>query len=215
MPRLVVFDLDGTLTRHDTLPPYVIGLLAQRPWQLLRLLRVVPPVVAFLLGRIGHGELKGRFLHATLAGRSRAELARWTDRYVTHVLARELRPAARAALAAHQAAADLCVLLSASPELYVPAIGERLGFAEVISTELTWQGDTLVGTLASPNRRGTEKTRCLAALTGRHPGLPTVAYGNAASDLDHLRRTDQPLLVAGSWRARRAARRLGVPCASW
>ncbi|MGB6450625.1 MAG: hypothetical protein WBE92_07725, partial [Steroidobacteraceae bacterium] len=68
MARLVVFDLDGTITRRGTLVPYVAGLLAKRPLQLLRLLRVVPALLAYSLGRIDRGALKARLLRATLRG---------------------------------------------------------------------------------------------------------------------------------------------------
>ena len=38
---IAIFDLDGTITRRDTLFPLVLRHLARRPWHLLRLLRVV------------------------------------------------------------------------------------------------------------------------------------------------------------------------------
>jgi phosphoserine phosphatase len=43
----------------------------------------------------------------------------------------------------------------------------------------------------------------------------TAAYGNAGSDLDHLRLADHPLLVNAPASARRQAAKLGVPCAYW
>ena len=53
------------------------------------------------------------------------------------------------------------------------------------------------------------------ALRAKYPGLITAAYGNAGSDLDHLKLADQPLLVNGSTSACEQAQRLGVPCARW
>ena len=214
-PRLVIFDLDGTLTRHDTLATYVFSLLARRPWQLVRVLGVVPAALAYVLGRIDRGELKGQFLHATLGGRSRGELAQWTEWFVPRLVRHGLRDEARQRLAAHRERGDICVLLSASPDLYVPAIGAALGFGEVVCTGVRWDGDRLDGRLGTPNRQGPEKTRCLEQLRARYPGLLIVAYGNAASDLDHLARTDEPLLVSASSRARREAVRLGIPSARW
>src|SRR2546421_8145211 len=43
-------------------------------------------------------------------------------------------------------------LLSASPDVYVPAIAAALGFAEVLCTGVEWNGDRLVGRLTTPNR---------------------------------------------------------------
>ena len=38
--QLAVFDLDGTITRHDTLIQYVLGYLKSRPWRLFGFLLV-------------------------------------------------------------------------------------------------------------------------------------------------------------------------------
>jgi phosphatidylglycerophosphatase C len=213
--RLAVFDLDGTLTRRDTLAPYVVGLLARRPWQLLRLVHVMPALIAFALRGRDRGKLKARLLRATLAGRSRSEIQAWTARFVPRLLAKGLHGEALATLERHRASGDVLVLLSASPDLYVPAIGAELGFHEVICTQIAWRGDRLEGGLRTANRRGKEKTRCLERLRERYPELATSAYANAASDLDHLTRVDEPLLVNGSPAARRAAARLGIASARW
>jgi HAD superfamily hydrolase (TIGR01490 family) len=209
-----VFDLDGTITRHDTLLPYLALGLRRYPSHLLRLWRLPAIVGGFLVDR-DRGRIKGRVIHAALGGVPRAELARLTERFLDGSLARLTRPAALAAIARHRAAGDWLVLLSASTDLYVPAIGSRLGFDEVICTQLRWCGDRLDGRLESANRRGAEKTRCLEALRQRHPRARLAAYGNSAADLEHLARADAPLLVNASAAARRAARRLGVACADW
>jgi HAD superfamily phosphoserine phosphatase-like hydrolase len=122
---------------------------------------------------------------------------------------------ALSAIGAHRAAGDHLVLLSASPDIYVPEIGRALGFAESLCTGVEWREDRLTGSLTTPNRRGAEKVRCVEALRAEHPLLPIVAYGNAVSDLAHLVLADQGVLVNGSLRARRMAARLGVPSLSW
>lgn len=213
--RLAIFDLDGTVTRHGTLGPYVVGFLGQRPWALLRLARAIPALGRFLLGRIDRGELKAALLAATLRGRTRAELEAWTARFVPRLLARAVRADALRTIEAHRRSGDFTVLLSASPDLYVPQIAAHLGLDTAISTGIRWSSDRLDGRLATPNRRGTEKTRCIRELAARHPGLTTAAYGNSSSDLDHLAIVDEPLLVCGSWVARRRAARAGIPAARW
>jgi phosphoserine phosphatase len=105
--------------------------------------------------------------------------------------------------------------MSASTDLYVPAIGRSLGFHEVICTGVRWEGDRLVGDLTTPNRRGPEKARCFKELQQRYPALTAVAYGNAQSDLEHLRLAQQGVLVNGSASARQMAARLGIQCVTW
>ena len=211
---MAVFDLDGTLTWHDTLLPYLALGLRRYPSHLLRLWRV-PAIIAGFVADRDHGRIKGRMIHAVLGGASRAELARLTERFLDGSLARLTRPAALAALARHRDAGDWLVLLSASTDLYVPAIGARLGFDEVLCTQLQWHGDRLDGRLASANLRGAEKRRCLEALRRRYPQARIAAYGNSGADLEHLALSDAPLLVNASAAARRAARRLGIACGDW
>jgi len=212
---LAIFDLDGTITRRGTLAPYVIRLLARRPWRWLRVVRVAPVLAAYALGRADRGVLKARLLQATLRGYRRAELAAWTARFVPALIAHGLRADALRAIEQRRRRGDRLVLLSASPDLYVPEIAARLAFDEVICTELKWHGDRFDGELATPNRRGAEKARCVKELESRYPGLPTAAYGNAAADLEHLALVDEPLLVCGSWSARRRAAKAGIPTARW
>jgi phosphatidylglycerophosphatase C len=205
--RLVVFDLDGTITRSDTLLPYVAGYLARTPWRLLRLLAVMPALLLHLLGRIDRGALKAALLRHTLGGETRAALDAWSTQFVARLLTTGVRREAMSAIDAHRRAGDRLVLMSASPDLYVPAIGRELGFSESVSTGVRWDGERLNGSLATPNRRGEEKSRCLEGLKREYPGLRTVAYGNSASDLPHLRLVDEPRLVnASPWAVRKAAR---------
>ncbi|HYL71780.1 MAG TPA: HAD-IB family phosphatase, partial [Candidatus Dormibacteraeota bacterium] len=201
--QLALFDLDGTLTRHDTLLPYVTGFL-QRRRQRARLARVLPALLAFAIRRIDRGGLKSALIRGTLGGTSRAQLDAWTAQFVRTLLERGMYSDALDALGAHRRAGDLLVLLSASTDLYVPAIGQALGFSEVICTGVSWHGPQLVGRLTTENRRGAEKARCLESLREAHPGMSITAYGNAASDLAHLRLADRGVLVNGSRRARRA-----------
>jgi phosphoserine phosphatase len=72
-----------------------------------------------------------------------------------------------------------------------------------------------VGALTTANRRGAEKSRCLAWLRTQYPGLPIVAYGNSASDLDHMRHADKALLVNGNGTSRRLAAECRIATSNW
>jgi phosphatidylglycerophosphatase C len=209
-----VFDLDGTITRSDTLGPYVAGFLNRHPAGWLRLPRVLPGLLAFAFGRADRGALKSALIRATLGGHSRAAIDAWTAQFVGSPPRRVFRDALQR-IEQHRAAGDALVLMSASPDLYVPALARALGFAQCICTGVEWQGEHLVGRLTTPNRRGEEKVRCLEQLRAEHPGSVISAYGNSPEDIPHLAKADRPLLVNGNARARALARALGIPCASW
>jgi phosphatidylglycerophosphatase C len=213
--RLVVFDLDGTLTYHDTFVPYVFAFCRRRPWLYLRLPLLVPTVIGYAFRLIDNGGVKAAMIRAMLGGQTREEIRKWNETYVPHVLEHEMRADALAVLAKHREAGDRLILMSASPDLYVPLIGAALGFHETICTGVRWVGDRVHGALTTPNRRDVEKARCLQALRQGHPGLTIVAYGNSTPDLDHLKLADEKLLVNASASARAEAGRLGIPTGEW
>ncbi|MGH8139654.1 MAG: HAD-IB family phosphatase [Steroidobacteraceae bacterium] len=213
--KLAVFDLDGTITRHDTLLPFVLGFLLRAPWRLPGLLLFLPAAIGFALGGADRGRLKSALIRATLGGSTRSSIDSWTARFVARLLAGGVFADALHAIARHKSEGARLVLLSASTDLYVPAIAQALGFEEAICTGVRWAGDRLDGHLTSPNRRGAEKARCLESLRQRYPGIAICAYGNARSDLEHLALAEQPLLVNASASTRREAARLGIPRATW
>jgi len=220
-PCVAVFDLDGTLTWHDTLVPYLLGYTARHPSHWLRLWRVLPALAAYVTSHRDRGLLKSRVIRAVMGGDTRQQIDAWSECYVAGLEARRaFRPAALIVLDEHRTAGDHLVLLSASPDLYVPLIGRLLGFERTLCTELRWQAggaqaERLDGVLCTPNRRGAEKSRCLAWLRTQYSGLPIVAYGNSASDLPHLGEADRGMLVNGNGRARRRAAAAGLAVADW
>lgn len=211
--RLAVFDLDGTLTRRDTFLPYVRGWLARRSRRLP--LGVIAAAARFVARGRDRGRLKSDILRLCMGGATRHDVRAWTAEFVAGLGERDLCPGALAVLAAHRAAGDRLVLLSASVDLYVPAIGDRFGFAETICTGVRWQDDRLDGSLVTENRRGEEKVRCIEALRRGHPGATIAAYGNSGSDLAHLAAVERPLLVNAGAGARQRAAKLGIPVADW
>jgi phosphatidylglycerophosphatase C len=213
--KLAVFDLDGTITRHDTLIQYVLGYLKSRPWRLFGFLLALPAVVRYALGLSDRGDLKGSVMHWTLGGSSRRDLDEWTARFVPQLLERGVFSRAMEQIAEHKRNGDLLVLMSASPDLYVPAIARHLGFTEATCTGVRWNGDRFDGRLTTENCRGMEKVRRFGELRTRYPGAQTAAYGNADSDVDHLRLADHGVLVNGDEPARHRAVGFGVASETW
>ena len=212
--RIAVFDLDGTITRRDTMLPYLGGWLRRHPRRLRRLWALPGPLLRFIVDQ-DRGRLKSALIRLAMGGAARCEVEDWSRAFVAGMDERQLCPGALAALARHRADGDRLLLLSASVDLYVPALAERMGFDEVICTGVAWRGDALDGALTTPNRRAAEKLRCVRELRSRHPGASCAAYGNARSDLAHLAAVEQPLLVNAGWRVRRIAGRLGIRATDW
>jgi phosphatidylglycerophosphatase C len=211
---IAIFDLDGTITFRDTLLPLVLRQLARRPWNLLRLVAVAPAAIRYLFDR-DRAALKQSLLRNTLRGTPRSELASASVEFVRDTIERRCFRDALTAIRRHRDAGHYLVLMSASVDFYVPEFGRQLGFDQVISTGVAWNGEYLDGTLTTPNRRGEEKARCLRALVDERRDGETFAYGNSASDLPHLALAKHGLLVNASIAARRAAAEQGIATADW
>lgn len=217
---VALFDLDGTLTWRDTLLPFLTGYLARHPARWLRLWRLPAAVTRYAAQGRDRGLLKSRIIRLVMGGDSRRSVDAWAEHFVGSLERRgTFRNAALTVLEEHRRAGDHLVLLSASPDLYVPRIGALLGFERTLCTEVAWRDDAgvvcLDGALVTANRRGEEKCRCLAWLRTQYPNMPVVAYGNSDSDLPHLRQADRALLVNGNSAARRAATAAGIPVGDW
>jgi phosphatidylglycerophosphatase C len=213
--RLAIFDLDGTLTRRDTYFPFVAGLLLRQPARWPRVILVVIPVLGYLLRRLDRGGLKGAILHCLFRGMPRQTLDNRARQYAAMVVSSRVFPEAVSALRTHLAQGDYVVVLSASPDLYVPDIARLLGANEAICTGIRWTGDRLDGRLAGPNRRDHEKARVLEALRVRMPELPVIAYGNSTVDLIHMQRCEQAVYVNAPPALAARLTRQGLRCVQW
>ena len=213
---MALFDLDGTLTHRDTLLPFLVGYLTRHPARLLQLGQIVPAVLGYAFGGRDRGLLKSRAIRTVMAGDARALVAGWAEQFVADLQPRgAFRATGLTVLEAHRSAGDRLVLLSASPDLYVPLIGRVLGFERTVCTEVRWNGDRLDGALQTPNRHGTEKVRCLEQLRVDYAHAAITAYGNSLSDIPHLALAERALLVNGNAAARRGAARAGIPTGEW
>jgi HAD superfamily phosphoserine phosphatase-like hydrolase len=193
----------------------LLGFLRRRPYRALGLWQSPFALARYWQDR-DRGEFKSSVIRMLMRGEKHSVLDAWAHSYVADLKPKNrFRPLALAVLEAHRAAGDHLVLLSASPDLYVPLVGELLGFERTLCTEIEWQGERLDGRLKTPNRRGEEKLRCLSWLREQYPDTPVIAYGNAASDLDHLRQADRALLVNADSAARRLAAKWDIAVSYW
>ncbi|MEZ5499751.1 MAG: HAD-IB family hydrolase [Steroidobacteraceae bacterium] len=192
--RLVVFDLDGTITRRDTLVPFLLGWLARKPGRVVFLPLVAVAAARFCFDR-DRGRLKSSLIRSILGRASRDELRDYAERFADRLLPSGcLAPALEEIRKQRETGAHM-VLLSASPDLYVPIIAERLGFGHCICTQVSWRGELLEGRLLSANRRGEEKARVVRELLEAHADCASWAYGNSRSDLPHLLLVDNAFAI--------------------
>jgi phosphatidylglycerophosphatase C len=203
---LAAFDLDGTLTRRDSLLPFFLRAIgAQRTYAAI-VASTLPLARAAALRGPHRDIAKAAVLRRALAGLPLGPLAEAAESFADHVVAHRLRPEIRARVDWHRAEGHELVLVSASPELYVAPIGRRLGFDEVLATRL--EVDTegrLTGRLEGPNCRGPEKVSRLRQWRGETIEV-AYAYGDSAGDREMLALATTPILVRRQMAARRRGR---------
>ena len=183
---LAVFDLDGTLVRGDTFLPFLISYAwRHRRW---RPLLTLPFWLALYACRIlSDSAAKQRVLIAFLRGQSRAKVERHAEWFCQSWVRPRLRESVIERLQAHQQAGDRVILLSASPDPYVPAIGRMLGIEEVLCTRVVRVGDDWEGTLLGENCKGEGKVRRMAEYLKTQSAPPgSWTYGDSPSDLPLL-----------------------------
>lgn len=212
---IAVFDLDHTLSRRDSLLCYLLGFLARHPWRITRCLHLPVVVAQFWTGVVNNTKLKESFLHAVMGGVRQTDIAAWNRVFLDRFMRRQMRRDGLATLEAHRLAGDKLILLTASLDCYIAELGQRLGFDDVICTQVEWREGRLSGRLASPNMRGEEKVRALQDIRSRYGSLPITAYADHHSDLGMLRLADCGILVNGCSKTKAFVQGTQIHCVVW
>lgn len=200
-PGIAAFDFDGTLTRKDTLAPFLVR---AHGWRRL--------TMAVLAGRgalrdaatSDHALLRDRLKIATIdhlfSGMSTARLGELAQDYAAQ-LAHRLRPEMLDRLRWHQDRNHAVVIVSASLAAYLRPLAAELDIDDVLAVELVADSDGfLTGAVAGGvNTRGPHKLERLHAwIEGRFGADTTIelwAYGNSVGDRELLTAADHPTWV--------------------
>jgi phosphatidylglycerophosphatase C len=191
-PVVAAFDFDGTLTRHDTLLPFLRRLLGT-PTLLWVLFVCSPWLAAYVLRLMSNHRAKAVLLQAALADRPVADVERCARAFVRDDLPQQWRPWGLQQLVQHQQAGHRCVLVTASTSPYMHLVGASLGVDAVLCTEMEVVDGRYTGRMATANCHGEQKVErlkvWLAQTYGPAPDHQPVvhAYGDTKGDLPMLR----------------------------
>lgn len=199
---VAAFDLDGTLTRRDTLMPFLFATVGPLAVTKALVAVSIPLAQAMLLdSNSQRGEMKSEFLRRVLGGREQADLRVAGQRFAHKVLATGLRDDTVERWRAHAAEGHELVIVSASLELFVHPLALLLEGAAGLGTRLHVGPDGRVsGEIEGLNCRGPEKVRRLDEwLRATGSADPTTveiyAYGNSSGDDDLLARATRSTRV--------------------
>lgn len=193
---LAIFDLDGTLTVRDTFVRYLLT-FGRRRRKFAAMSRFPLRVAGYLLKVTRDFELKQALLRSFFGGHSQEELQEHTDWFCREWLPDNLHPIGMRHLHEHLDRQHRVILLSASPNLYVPQVAETLGIAEAVCTQVEFRDRVCTGTLLGDNCKGVGKLTAIQKYLNREQ-LPveSYAYGDSKHDLPVLRWVDAGFLIS-------------------
>ena len=180
--RLVAaFDFDGTITRKDTLVPFL-----RRFRGLPRFTAAFVQAAPALAGPERREAYKAAVFHRLLTGVAADELEAAAVDYGRELPA-QFRPEIVERIRWHQDEGHEVVIVSASLRAYLDPVVEHLGLDGVCAVELEVDDDgRLTGHMAGPNCRGPEKVARLTEWLGGDEPDRLWAYGNSSGDRELL-----------------------------
>jgi len=184
MSDVAAFDFDGTLTVRDTILPFVLEVVGRSGF-LIGLPSVMPAICARFLRILGPTATKELLFTHYLRGRSIEDVYGIGRRFARTRLPQMIRPAAIERLRWHQAKGHRCIIVTASPDLYVAPWGASVGVETIGSRLETDRAGRLTGRHSGPVCNGAEKLRQLRALVGGD-WSSLHAYGDSKGDAELL-----------------------------
>jgi phosphatidylglycerophosphatase C len=194
---VAAFDFDGTLTRRDTLLPFLVDVVGRA--RVARALAAeAPRLSAMTVGRADRDAAKAALVSRVLTGMDRDALVERGRAFATRVLAHDLRGATIARLRWHADEGHDLVIVSASLDVYLNEVARQLGVDAVLCTTLEVDGGRVTGALQGGNCRGPEKAARLVQHLEPAGGGERVklwAYGDSSGDRELLALADHPIRV--------------------
>jgi HAD superfamily hydrolase (TIGR01490 family) len=192
--KIAAFDFDGTLTRSDTLGPFLRDVCGTAAF-VRALAADAPRLVLAGIGAGSRDAAKERMLRRLLGGREHAELVVRGRAFAERVATTGMRSEMVARLEWHAREGHELAIVSASLDVYLEPIAERLGIGTVLCSRLEVNGAGLVtGNLMGGNCRAAEKLRRIRERFGED-GYELWAYGNSAGDAEMLAAADHPVRI--------------------
>jgi HAD superfamily hydrolase (TIGR01490 family) len=219
--KIAIYDMDRTVTRRPTYPPFLrYAALRLAPWRLLLLPAVALVTLAYGLKLIDRARLKEINFHLLIGRPTAAALGRVVERFADRQVETNILSGARARLAADKAEGRRLVLATASYKLYAAAIARRLGFDDVIATDnLADPSGRITATIDGDNCYGLAKLDMIEAWLARE-GLAREAvhirfYSDHISDSPAHRWADEAFATNAHARLIRLAEAEGWEVLDW
>lgn len=219
--RLSVFDVDRTLTRRGTYSAFLAYAAARlAPWRLLLAPAALGLFLAHRAGFVTRKGLKEGMQLLLLGRRVRRErigpaAAAFADRLIASGLHRD----AIDRIEHERREGGRIVFASAANSFYLDPLGERLGAADLVCTQSSWDGDELLPAIAGANCYGGDKLDMLRNYLDRsglrRPDVHVRFFTDHHSDACTLDWADEAFVVNPGRKLRGLALRRGWRILDW
>jgi HAD superfamily hydrolase (TIGR01490 family) len=219
---LAIYDMDKTITRRATYHGFLVHMAFNKsPWRLLLASFLPVGLVLYALKIWDRAQLK-QFSQILLIGRHvpKAHFAKYLESHADLVVGKNVYPQLLARVAEEKAAGYRHVMATASYRLYVEAIAKRLGFDDVIATDLsTDSSGHVLARIDGHNCYDAAKLEQVKLWMERH-GLERAhchirAYSDHVSDAPLLNYADEPFATNPHGPLARLAETKGWPILDW
>lgn len=189
MTTIAAFDFDGTLTKSDTLIPFLRFSFGTKKTA-LNLLALLPKLSLFVIGKLTRQEAKELILTQFLKGIPSHQVEALGEKFAMGPLMKKVKPEGLARLHWHKKQGHTCILISANLSFYLEYL---IGFDHIIASKAAVdQNNCLTGKLIGKNCYGQEKVDRLTELLGPRSEYTLYAYGNSRGDAELLASADYP-----------------------
>lgn len=189
---VAVFDFDGTLTRKDTLLPFLRFFVGTGPF-LRKMVRSSAVLVGYRVGLIPNYQAKEQVLGRFLGGAEAGKVITAGGLFATHRLQDLMDPDMENVLSWHQAMGHQCIIVSASLDIYLRPWARSRGIDNLACTSLEVDPDgRMSGRILGRNVFGAEKVERLKRLAGKNSLRLDYAYGDSIGDREMLSLAEYP-----------------------
>ena len=220
--RIAIYDMDKTVTRRATYNGFLMHMAWHKsPWRLALVPLLPLGLLLYAVKLWDRSQLK-QFAQTLLVGRKvpRVQFARHLERHADLVLGRNVYQEAKWRIDEEKAEGYRHVIATASYRLYVDAIASRLGFEDVIATELaTSDSGHVLARIDGHNCYDTAKLdriKAWMAAEGLERGQCHIrAYSDHVSDAPLLNFADEAFATNPHPPLERLAREKGWQILDW
>ncbi|QLC23019.1 HAD-IB family hydrolase [Parasphingopyxis sp. CP4] len=222
MTKIALYDLDKTITKRPTYLPFLL----HAAWRYDRRRLIFLPgfgilFALYLVRALDRGGLKERMQDMLLGSPVDAEkMAAITESFAEATLANNLHPQALDRIAREKATGYRLVLATASYSFYAGPLAQRLGFDDVIGTEVERDEDgNILAKIDGENCYGDAKLRRVQVWAEAQglakDDIEIRFYSDSPTDLPVFDWSDEPLPTNPTSKLRKIADKRGWRIFAW